>query len=632
MIEKRFKNEYDSTYKQIRKVIGNYITLVIYSPENFDLNLPKKDIFLHLKKYLDETDEEELGFFLMDLYQATCNDMSFLAGIFAYLFNIIHEGNMESKPHFFNSDKLKKNLLLLTSLFEKCPLAAQAYVQEAQFTPTVISGKLFQQQSYLGPYINIAIFEAEINALRLNFPLSKSNFEMEAISKVYNNKLNDYLTNVVYFIYSIYSANEVTRSALFNWFYTLLSLNFERTKMYQNNQTTSTIGFLLNCLVILLKIFFEQQNFLGLTYSEYVFNIVSEIDPLFTLSKNKINFSKFDRVNPDLVKEIIENEEEEYNYKDYSLATQLFFGMNHLMAISIKSFDEELGFIANKYDDLIKENKTSDPIFKDYHAIIKAGSCYLRNSEMCKNLLKFCEIESIFLFSLNNKKYPQIYMNKEKIDYLNYIEDFYNYIDTNDNFALSLLPSFIPKNILQNCLFLRKHNSDILISELNSTKVVIYWGIIYSSQIDLIRNPHLRSEILDILIYTFVIHPFEKNMKITSISKLLTEEFVKNSLIFSLMRVFIDAERLGTSNQFYEKFSVRHKILYLIENIMKANKSLFTQKIIDYANTYKEDCTKMINLLMNDLTFLNDECIERLMDIKKYQDLRDDVSFIEVNF
>ena len=33
----------------------------------------------------------------------------------------------------------------------------------------------------------------------------------------------------------------------------------------------------------------------------------------------------------------------------------------------------------------------------------------------------------------------------------------------------------------------------------------------------------------------------------------------------------------------------------------------------------------MINLLMNDLTFLNDECIERLMEIKIYQDLLDNV-------
>jgi hypothetical protein len=92
------------------------------------------------------------------------------------------------------------------------------------------------------------------------------------------------------------------------------------------------------------------------------------------------------------------------------------------------------------------------------------------------------------------------------------------------------------------------------------------------------------------------------------------------------MRVFIDAERLGTANQFYEKFSIRHKIFYLIENIMKSHKGIYTDKIIEYANNYTEDTTKMVTLLMNDLTFLSDECIERLIEIKRYQDLTEDVN------
>lgn len=90
------------------------------------------------------------------------------------------------------------------------------------------------------------------------------------------------------------------------------------------------------------------------------------------------------------------------------------------------------------------------------------------------------------------------------------------------------------------------------------------------------------------------------------------------------MRVFIDAERLGTANQFYEKFSIRNKIFSLIENIMKTHHNIYTEKIVEFANNYKFDATKMVNLLMNDLTFLIDECIERLMEIKRYQDLKDD--------
>lgn len=91
------------------------------------------------------------------------------------------------------------------------------------------------------------------------------------------------------------------------------------------------------------------------------------------------------------------------------------------------------------------------------------------------------------------------------------------------------------------------------------------------------------------------------------------------------MRVFIDAERLGTSNQFYEKFTIRNKIFYLIENIMKTHKTIYLEQIQEYANSYKFETTKMVNLLMNDLTFLIDECIEKLMDIKRYQDLKEDI-------
>ena len=92
----------------------------------------------------------------------------------------------------------------------------------------------------------------------------------------------------------------------------------------------------------------------------------------------------------------------------------------------------------------------------------------------------------------------------------------------------------------------------------------------------------------------------------------------------SILRVFIDAERLGTSNQFYEKFSVRAKILMLIDHINKGYGHLFEENIKEYTEKYKEECKKMVNNLLNDLIYLNDECIENLKAIKKYEDLLND--------
>lgn len=95
-------------------------------------------------------------------------------------------------------------------------------------------------------------------------------------------------------------------------------------------------------------------------------------------------------------------------------------------------------------------------------------------------------------------------------------------------------------------------------------------------------------------------------------------------MIPSLMKSFIDAERLGTPNQFYQKFTNRSRILsILIDIVLKTYKIAYVNKIVEFANKNVEDSVKMINLMMNDVTYLNDEAIEKLEQIKIYQDLRD---------
>ena len=109
------------------------------------------------------------------------------------------------------------------------------------------------------------------------------------------------------------------------------------------------------------------------------------------------------------------------------------------------------------------------------------------------------------------------------------------------------------------------------------------------------------------MIYFFAFNNSKyKTKRLNNIYKLLNEKFIKESLMVSILRVFVDAERLGTSNQFYEKFNVRAKILSLIENINKGYGHLFEENIKTYTDKYPEDSKKMINNLLNDLIYLND--------------------------
>jgi hypothetical protein len=125
-----------------------------------------------------------------------------------------------------------------------------------------------------------------------------------------------------------------------------------------------------------------------------------------------------------------------------------------------------------------------------------------------KNILKFSEITSILIFTLNNNKYFQ---NSQNIDLNHFSDDFYNHIDSTDITSISILPLAVIKNTIQSALITRKYQGDILVSDMLATKILIYYSLIYSSQIEIINNPHLRSEIFDILIYFFIIYSNERN-------------------------------------------------------------------------------------------------------------------------
>ena len=58
-----------------------------------------------------------------------------------------------------------------------------------------------------------------------------------------------------------------------------------------------------------------------------------------------------------------------------------------------------------------------------------------------------------------------------------------------------------------------------------------------------------------------------------------------------------------------------------MDNIIKSHHGIYIEKIREFAKIKNEEATKMISNLMNDLTYLIDECIEKLSEIKNYQEL-----------
>ena len=634
MIEIKFKKEYDKSYKQVHRILANYISTLLTDPSLFNKNISDKDKYNSFKKYLDGCDIDELGFFLYDICFGISNDEHSLTNVFKLFFKYIHEENKEKFKSFISSnykESLTKNMTILKSLFIAFPQLIKIYVDLSLKENKVKLGSVFQKENYICKYIDVSPIEGDLSSMRNKINLNRSKREADAIIDNYTNKLNQYLNEVANFLIIMYMKDPFC--SILDWCYELIRLNMDKLKLYKKNETLTSNGFLMNILIIVNKIIFKEYES-GIqneeNYSNFIFKMVGKIDALFTLTEKNIPFSRFDRTNPEVVIAIINDDNKDLIPPTFTIYTQLFFIQEIVIDLVLKNFMQTVEIFSRKVQDKIAEkdgNFKNDIDLQNMIILEQFLMVYLRNKEVHKGLLRFSEVSTFLIFSLNNKKYSQDQFSKntKNINYKEFLDDFYYHINFDDNFAISFLPQFIYQNLIIISKFVRRFNEDSLIEHLYCTKALVYFSLIFSCQTNLIKNPHFRMEIFDIMIFFFVTNNAkDKTKRINNIFKLLNEKFIKESLMVSILRVFVDAERLGTSNQFYEKFSVRAKILMLIENINKGYGRLFEENIRAYTEKYPEESRKMVNNLLNDLIYLNDECIENLKAIKKYEDLVND--------
>lgn len=160
------------------------------------------------------------------------------------------------------------------------------------------------------------------------------------------------------FIYIIYEYSENSRQALKNWIYSFISFNYDKTKLYHNHANVSKNGFLCNVLFIILRIIFDGEIFNNFKNTgEYLFFLAKNINVNFSLSDNRINFKKFERINTESAKEILETVgSDENNFVEYNINTELFFIGNCLFEYLIKNMDNHITQISNEFSDLQEAN------------------------------------------------------------------------------------------------------------------------------------------------------------------------------------------------------------------------------------------------------------------------------------
>lgn len=365
----------------------------------------------------------------------------------------------------------------------------------------------------------------------------------------------------------------------------------------------------------LLNAFYTMLNcFLNISDSENALERVIFIDSSFFKISELDKFEKInhdEKTNENLLKT-------NNNYESFLPETKAFV-FSHLF------LSEILEGLNKRNRALIQQAQTlsmtpTNPEFKKVVTQLNSIYSYFKCPKFTKKLIQFLEITAFFCFTRNNSKYNiSNFVNKGKDFFTDFLSDFSFYIEDEESPEFNAIPEIVISNVAKSIKFLKETNNELFNKHIDSCKTLVYFSLIYSSKVNIIKNPYIRAEALDIVEY-FFIDQNKKEAQSNKLIRIFNDDLIKKIFIYSLVRVFIDSERLGGSNQFYEKFGVRYKILLLIDSV-KSQISIDDQ-LIFYAKNYKDDCILLVNYLINDLTFMGDETIERLKSIKQYEDLK----------
>ncbi|XP_045500797.1 ubiquitin conjugation factor E4 B [Colias croceus] len=143
---------------------------------------------------------------------------------------------------------------------------------------------------------------------------------------------------------------------------------------------------------------------------------------------------------------------------------------------------------------------------------------------------------------------------------------------------------------------------------------IITWLLSAICNSHLIKNPYLVAKIVEVL---FVIN-LSLPMKLKNVyEKFMDHPMSQTALPSALMKFYTDIETTGQSTEFYDKFTIRFHISIILKGMWE--RPIHKQAIVKESRSGRQ-FVKFINMLMNDTTFLLDECLTYLKRIHEAQE------------
>lgn len=484
-------------------------------------------------------------------------------------------------------------------------------VKQANFLPeicTKIAGREIVKCSYLGPFLSVSIFAEE------NIKFAETNGR-SSILAVTSGKFRLQLHSMRTLMHTVFHSllvNVNSRPITLEYISQVLLHNERRVQIASDEKLLARDGFLINLMVVLQQLSVKIK--------------LDRVDPLFPFYSNSLIYIEGDtklRFTEDEYKKFVERDFKNIEH-NANFQTQCWFltlqahHLGFMPAIQryrqktraikeLQKLIDELEKTKSHWENTpyAKRNKQfRDRWIKQLKKLNRSKIC----SEVClldPKLITSCmyfysTVCEFLLYQMEGRKIEGPFISKVNAPQMKPTD------------AFAALPEWYVDDIAEFILFALQH----ALADQNAVRQaidhpIITWLLTCVCAPHCIKNPYVTAKLVEVL-FVFSLAPSSSSLNVL----MWNHELSQTVLVSSLMKFYTDIETTGQSTEFYDKFTIRYHISHLFKSMWDS--PIHRQVMITESKSGKQ-FVKFVNMLMNDTTFLLDECLENLKRIHQTQ-------------
>ncbi|RLV89341.1 E4 ubiquitin-protein ligase UFD2 [Spathaspora sp. JA1] len=490
----------------------------------------------------------------------------------------------------------------------------------------------YEHKTLLGPLLRLSPL---LDEMAVNYFQGVNELTPVQIKNTYTSIQNEYnviITHLFTIVDKLVRGSGQTRTDLVEWFAKLINLNHLRRGSHADFKKLSSDGIMYNISIILIK--------LSLPFLTYpLFNKIDKIDVDY-FKKNKL----LDVIEESRVNSTIEEVKQEYAQveEDTNFISDCF-------NLTLAYLHYGIGGIYIKYDRLKQQIKQAQsrvdqiesgqtppglnpmmisflrqelPKLKktvvSFKSVKHAIQAIFNHTNLQLEIFDFIIGATTFIIRLIDPSHSYPHSKLEipifKISKVSELDD-HDYLKTKTPKPWKYYPEFIVEGIVNYCKFSTNFYGCPLVNNQDKLTCFCEFIIILLRCPELIGNPHLKSNLIEILF--FGSSPMNQTTDGFMISVFNNNKLIIDNILYSLLDFYVMVEKTGASSQFYDKFNSRYYISVILEQLWK--NPIYRYQLKNYSTNNVDFFIRFIARMLNDTTYLLDETFNVLNEIHDIQ-------------